>query len=299
MPHERGTARSSPAAPRQHQHAVGPAPAERRNRPYLEQLRPRRTRPRPPRPSPEPSHPPRALRLAMATKTAGYAQRIVPKTDRAAAMAPRCAQHPLVAADIHSSTSIRPAPRRGRPQGDMLTGRASCDVSRRRRSDTRRRPATAGRHRGRGGERAGEPTSARGRRLTRHLAENSRVRQRASCATPGAGHPAHAAPPARQARRLEREAQAVAGHRVDEAGGVPASSSPGQPARGGIDGQRAQHGHRRHQRRALRTGAASSGIGGDRVRAIRRSGGLLAARCGASRTTQTLVIRPGSGAMPI
>ena len=112
--------------------------------------------------------------------------------------------------------------------------------------------------------RRGVPTSRRSRRLTPYFVPKARARASASRAA--ASMPAILE---RGERRVggelgaaHREAQAVAGHRIDEAGGVAGEQQPGHAGRAGVDRERAEDRRRGDAARA-RGPRAEHGIRGE------------------------------------
>ena len=92
--------------------------------------------------------------------------------------------------------------------------------------------------------RRGVPTSRRSRRLTPYFVPKARAR--ASASRRGRVDPGILE---RGERRVggelgaaHREAQAVAGHRIDEAGGVAGEEQTGHAGRTGVDRERAEDG---------------------------------------------------------
>ena len=112
--------------------------------------------------------------------------------------------------------------------------------------------------------RRGVPTSRRSRRLTPYFAPKARAR--------ALGEPGGRVDPGileRGERRVggelgaaHREAQAVAGHRIDEAGGVAGEQQAGHAGRAGVDGERAEDRRRGDPARARGT-RAEHGVRGD------------------------------------
>ena len=89
---------------------------------------------------------------------------------------------------------------------------------------------------------SGEPASARSARLKRHFDANSRRRRRAS-STWASGSAVFEGGERRlrgQFPAAEREAQPVAGHRIDEPGGITGEEQAGRAAGRALDGERAE-----------------------------------------------------------
>ena len=244
MPHQSIRPGRHQRRARQDEHPVGPALAERGDRPELESLRRRTRRRRSARGRPR--GPDRAAQSsafhAIATNTAGYAQRIV-AVDRvggfdgaAAQERARCGETPQLAEHQRAvTTASGDAERRSR------RAPRQADVARRRRSDTRPAPSSARAASAAAARARGEPTSARSARLMRHLPANSR-----RSAARGAANGRHAGLELAQRglrgelAAAKREPQAVARHRIDEPRGVAGQQQPRTAGGARLDRERAE-----------------------------------------------------------
>ncbi len=146
----------------------------------------------------------------------------------------------------------------------------------------------------------GEATSARSPRLNRHLPPNARRRSAARSAwTPA--HPRASACNAgrgRQFSAVNREAQSVAGHRIDEAGRVAREQQAVDRGIPDVDGERSKHDGRTDEP-GVGGAIAQQRIVGERAGQQRPGSPSAASPAKDGFTRHTLVSPPCTGAMPM
>ena len=246
--------------PGRHQHAEGPPRAERRDRPRLQAPWRRRTAPaRRPAPSAAPDRSARLRRPWPRSR----ADRPTASPDRRRRRAPprRARSAPPHCAPTSAASPAATASTASTVAAAMLSARGTsspAEPRRRRRRRSRPSPRTPAASTAPARPRRAAPrlaTRPRTARLKVHLARNAwRRRRPRTVARVGGGQPAAQHRVGDVGGDLgagQRQADAVAGHRIDEAGGVAGE----QQSRGAR--HRHVHGHRaEHRRRGGQFGAA-------------------------------------------
>ncbi len=323
-------------------HAEGPEPAERRDRPPLERLRGRRTAAGPRDQRADRLVWPRSHASAIMTRNAAgigdlhdrvdVARRLRCRRARAARARslPRAALRSPSSRTRTTTISTRPRPR---PQSSrdhasdapaissssaIVAPDSACAASASTASSTSRQVAVAGvrddpRARRPGAMRApaaAARTSARRRDQRAERAVEAPLRRRTRDGAPAPGGPARRTSRARAPRSAatrgqlaaaDGEAQAVAGHRIDEAAGVAgeqqASRNP-TPERH-VHGERPEHHRRRHLSGASPNRSRSTGSRASASASIRRGSRSPRSPPPAGIDDADVGQPPGSGATPM